>query len=118
MARYKKILQGINQARFEPASRFSEDAIDLIKSVCDKDPSQRLPMKPGGVKKNLYTHPLFEEDKWDKLDAGMLKKGYKLQYHVNYFSIPNSETDFKILNSKSDSRMHFSISQTPFLFHF
>jgi serine/threonine protein kinase len=72
MARYKKILQGINQARFEPASRFSEDAIDLIKSVCDKDPSQRLPMKPGGVKKNLYTHPLYEADKWEKLDNGTL----------------------------------------------
>ena len=52
MARYKKILQGIGQAKF-PSSKFTDSSIDLIKEVCHVDPAQRLPLRPGGVEKNL-----------------------------------------------------------------
>lgn len=77
IARYRKILGGVNQAKF-PSSRFTSEADkDLVKEVCHPDPAQRLPMRPGGVKGNLYTHPFFDKDKWELLASQSLKPPLK-----------------------------------------
>jgi len=68
MLRYKKTMQGLEGAKFPPA-RFSPLCTDLIKEVCHKDPSHRLPMRPGGVKRNLYPHKWYNYEHWELLET-------------------------------------------------
>lgn len=76
MARYKKILQGIGQAKF-PVSKFNDVTVDLIKSICHVDPAQRLALRPGGVHKNVYPHKFYDASKWDKLECRELRAPYR-----------------------------------------
>lgn len=63
MVRYKKIVSGFSSVKF-PRNKIPQDAEDLIKEVCHKDPAQRLPMRPGGPKMNLCPHAFYENFDW------------------------------------------------------
>ncbi|CAD7940432.1 unnamed protein product [Amoebophrya sp. A120] len=81
--RYKKILRGIEHAKFPdhafaaPSAQSDKPlAKDLILKLCAADPADRLPMLPGGVAKNLEAHRFFEQEKWEKLESRTLKTPY------------------------------------------
>jgi len=77
MARYKKILVGMSAAKFPPGRFKNPSSIDFIKEVCHKDPGMRLPMRPGGVKANLYPHNFFSGHDWVALENRTLEPPYK-----------------------------------------
>jgi len=58
---YRKVTQGINAIRFP---RNVKGVIeDLVKHLCHKTPSKRLPMKAGGTE-NIKKHPWLEKFDW------------------------------------------------------
>ncbi|CAE7782695.1 Prkg1, partial [Symbiodinium sp. CCMP2456] len=48
----------------------------LIEGLLQQDPSQRLPMRPGGVK-NLMNHKWFAEHDWESMRNLALSPPYK-----------------------------------------
>lgn len=71
---YKKVAKGINKVTFPVKCR--GPAEDLIKSLCKKEPSERLPMKKGGIE-NIMKHRWYAEFQWDALKALTLPPPYK-----------------------------------------
>merc|ERR1719446_1729190 len=53
---YSKVAKGINKVSF-PA-KLKGSCEDLVKNLCKKEPTDRLPMKKGGIE-NLKKHPWF-----------------------------------------------------------
>jgi len=58
---YQKVKKGINRVQF-PA-KIRGPCEDLVKHLCRKEPSERLPMKSGGIE-NVKTHKWFKDYDW------------------------------------------------------
>jgi len=71
---YSKVMKGISKVPFPP--KCQGNAGELIKSLLKKEPSERLPMRPGGVK-NLKEHAWFSGFEWDQCKAGTADPPYK-----------------------------------------
>lgn len=63
---FGKVMKGINKVRFPP--NVQGPLADLVKAVLRKEPSMRLPMRPGGVQ-NLKDHAWFHSFDWQSLEA-------------------------------------------------
>jgi serine/threonine protein kinase len=71
---YSKVMKGINKVPF-PA-KCQGPVGDLIKALLKKEPSERLPMRPGGVK-NLKEAKWYQEFDWAQLEKQSLEAPYK-----------------------------------------
>jgi len=49
---------------------------DLIKGLCEKDPTSRLPMKKGGTS-NIKQHPWYAKFDWPNMEKGLCDAPYK-----------------------------------------
>lgn len=61
---YSKVTKGINKVSFPP--KIKGPCEDLVKALCKKEPSDRLPMKKGGIE-NIQKHAWYKNFDW----AGM-----------------------------------------------
>lgn len=71
---YKNIIKGFSKVKFPET--FPSDIIDVIKSVCRKQPEERITMQKGGVE-NLKQMPYFTNFDWDELELGTITAPYK-----------------------------------------
>jgi serine/threonine protein kinase len=73
METYQKIVRGVNRVRF---TYKDADAQDLVKQMLRHQPSERLPMRVGGIK-NVKSHKWYAGFDWDKLFMRALEPPYK-----------------------------------------
>ncbi|CAE7222535.1 egl-4 [Symbiodinium sp. CCMP2456] len=73
---YQKVTKGINKVTFPPKCKGAAE--DLVRSLCKKDPSERLPMKKGGVA-NLKKHTFFKGFDWQAFEKQSMEPPYKPQ---------------------------------------
>jgi serine/threonine protein kinase len=71
---YFKVMKGISKVPFPP--KCQGPVGDLIKALLKKEPSERLPMRPGGVR-NLKGCKWYSDFEWKDLEAGTLEAPYK-----------------------------------------
>jgi len=71
---YTKVMKGISKVPLPPKCQGIVG--DLIKAILKKEPSERLPMRPGGVQ-NLKDHRWFQEFSWDGMQNLHLEPPYK-----------------------------------------
>jgi len=71
---YSKVMKGINKVPF-PA-KCQGNAEVLIKGLLKKEPSERLPMRPGGTK-NLKVTKWYNDFDWTAMGEGKLEPPYK-----------------------------------------
>jgi len=71
---YAKVTKGIGKVTFPPKCQGTVGT--LIRALLKNEPSERLPMRPGGVQ-NLKTHPWFEGFNWEDMKANKLPAPYK-----------------------------------------
>ncbi|CAE7039091.1 PRKG1 [Symbiodinium sp. CCMP2592] len=74
MQTYQKIKKGIAQVGFPPRCRGRCE--DLIKNLCQKDPSERLPMRSGGTD-NIKKHIWYEDFDWQSFESLKMETPYK-----------------------------------------
>jgi len=74
MQTYNKVTKGINRVVFP--SKLRGNGEDLVKGLCRKDPSQRLPMQKGGIE-NLRQHAWYKGFDWIAMKDLTLKAPYK-----------------------------------------
>merc|ERR1712187_895853 len=67
---YSKVMKGISKVPFPP--KCQGPVGDLIKGLLKKEPSERLPMRPGGVD-NLKNNKFYAEFDWTKFEACTLE---------------------------------------------
>eukprot|EP00927_Polykrikos_kofoidii_P067789 TRINITY_DN63233_c0_g1_i1.p1 TRINITY_DN63233_c0_g1~~TRINITY_DN63233_c0_g1_i1.p1 ORF type:complete len:781 (-),score=159.73 TRINITY_DN63233_c0_g1_i1:65-2407(-) len=80
----QKVKKGINKVSFPPKCKGNIE--NLIKSLCDKEPANRLPMKKGGIT-NIKKHAWFKDKNFDWV--GMAK----LTLSPPYVPVVKSRTD-------------------------
>eukprot|EP00435_Cladocopium_sp_Y103_P045492 s187_g13.t1 len=73
---YQKVSKGINKVVFPPKCKGAAE--DLVKGLCKKDPSERLPMKKGGVG-NIKKHLFYKGFDWEAYETGKMDPPYKPQ---------------------------------------
>jgi cGMP-dependent protein kinase len=73
MAMYGKVLKGINHVQFP--SKCDTATEDIVKAILKSDPTERLPMRQGGVK-NLKNHHWFKGFDWRALVSRALAPPY------------------------------------------
>jgi len=66
---YFKVIQGINKVQFPDKAKGACE--DLVKGLCRKEPSARLPMRKGGIS-NIQNHKWYDQFDWNAM------KGLKL----------------------------------------
>jgi serine/threonine protein kinase len=71
---YAKVMKGINKIPFPPKCQGAPES--LIKGLLKKDPSERLPMRPGGTK-NVKDAKWFSDFDWAKMAECELDPPYK-----------------------------------------
>jgi len=71
---YSKVMKGINKVPFPAKCQGNVEV--LIKGLLKKEPSERLPMRPGGVD-NLKDSKFYNEFNWKAMDSGALEAPYK-----------------------------------------
>jgi len=71
---YSKVKKGISKVPFPPKCQGSVG--DLIKQLLKSEPSERLPVRPGGVQ-NLKSHKWFEGFDWEAMKNLELDAPYK-----------------------------------------
>eukprot|EP00927_Polykrikos_kofoidii_P049824 TRINITY_DN43833_c0_g1_i1.p1 TRINITY_DN43833_c0_g1~~TRINITY_DN43833_c0_g1_i1.p1 ORF type:complete len:770 (+),score=141.12 TRINITY_DN43833_c0_g1_i1:95-2404(+) len=71
---YCKVNKGIRRVNFPPKTKGATE--ELVKSLCLKDPSDRLPMQRGGTKK-LKSHAWFFEFDWVRMGNLTLDPPFK-----------------------------------------
>jgi cGMP-dependent protein kinase len=71
---YSKVTKGINKVPF-PA-KLKGNCEDLVKCLCKKEPSDRLPMKKGGIE-NIKNHAWFAGFDWNAMFSQSLEAPYK-----------------------------------------
>ena len=74
MQTYQKVKRGIDKVGFPPKCRGSIE--DLVKKLCRHDPSQRLPMKTGGVS-NIKEHAWYKDFDWEEFEMLKMEPPYK-----------------------------------------
>merc|ERR1719277_743419 len=70
---YSKVMKGINRVPF-PAKCTGAEA--LIKGLLQKEPSERLPMRPNGTQ-NLKNCKWYQGFEWDAMERNELDPPYK-----------------------------------------
>lgn len=70
---YQKVIKGINKVSFPKKAKPAED---LIKALCKADPSERLPMKKGGIA-NVQGHNWYGGFDWEGMNNLTLGVPYK-----------------------------------------
>eukprot|EP00931_Biecheleriopsis_adriatica_P102676 TRINITY_DN77615_c0_g1_i1.p1 TRINITY_DN77615_c0_g1~~TRINITY_DN77615_c0_g1_i1.p1 ORF type:complete len:436 (+),score=52.32 TRINITY_DN77615_c0_g1_i1:64-1371(+) len=70
---YASVMKGINKVRFPNA--VPGYAASFIKELLSRDPSDRLPMKAGGIK-NIQTSKWYSRFDWDALANGSMEPPY------------------------------------------
>jgi len=73
MAMYGKVLKGINYIQFP--SKCDGASEEIIKAILKSEPSERLPMRAGGVN-NLKQHRWYQDFDWDGLVSRALTPPY------------------------------------------
>ncbi|CAK9043383.1 unnamed protein product [Durusdinium trenchii] len=73
---YQKVSKGINKVTFPPKCK--GPAEDLVKCLCKKEPSERLPMKKGGVA-NIKKHAWYKSFDWESYETGKMEPPYRPQ---------------------------------------
>jgi len=71
---YSKVTKGINKINF-PA-KCKGNCEDLVKNLCKKEPTDRLPMKKGGIA-NVQKHKWFAGFDWAAMQTRTLEAPYK-----------------------------------------
>jgi len=71
---YSKVTKGINKVSFPTKLRGPFE--DLVKHLCRKEPSDRLPMKKGGTE-NIKKHAWFSGFDWNGMKGFTLEPPYK-----------------------------------------
>jgi len=71
---YSKVMKGINKVPFPVKCQGSVG--ELIKGLLKKEPSERLPMRPGGTR-NLKETKWYADFDWGAMENGMLEAPYK-----------------------------------------
>jgi len=71
---YAKVTKGIGKVTFPP--KCAGTVGTLIRALLKNEPSERLPMRPGGVK-NLKSHTWFDGFDWEKMENLTLEPPYK-----------------------------------------
>merc|ERR1712083_692401 len=71
---YSKVMKGINKVSFPQKCQGAVG--ELIKGLLKKEPSERLPMRPGGVT-NLKEHQWFQGFGWEEFSANGAEPPYK-----------------------------------------
>eukprot|EP00929_Paragymnodinium_shiwhaense_P115329 TRINITY_DN840_c0_g2_i3.p1 TRINITY_DN840_c0_g2~~TRINITY_DN840_c0_g2_i3.p1 ORF type:complete len:799 (-),score=304.25 TRINITY_DN840_c0_g2_i3:407-2803(-) len=71
---YSKVMKGISKVPFPP--KCQGPVGDLIKALLKKEPSERLPMRPGGVQ-NLKEHKWYSGFDWDAFLKQAMEAPYK-----------------------------------------
>mmetsp|Transcript_66615 Transcript_66615/g.159200 ORF Transcript_66615/g.159200 Transcript_66615/m.159200 type:complete len:778 (+) Transcript_66615:104-2437(+) len=89
MQTYSKVKRGIQKVVFPKALRGPCE--ELVKSLCDRDPAQRLPMKKGGSK-NIKNHNWYKGFDWAAMEAQTLTPPY--------IPVVKSTTDSSNFNAK------------------
>mmetsp|Transcript_9972 Transcript_9972/g.22677 ORF Transcript_9972/g.22677 Transcript_9972/m.22677 type:complete len:778 (-) Transcript_9972:170-2503(-) len=89
MQTYSKVKRGIHKVTFPKSTKGPCE--ELVKTLCDKDPSQRLPMKKGGSK-NIKTHPWYKGFDWESMENQSLTPPYR--------PVVKSNTDSSNFNAK------------------
>merc|ERR1711924_582307 len=88
---YGKVMKGIGKVRFP--SKCEGDVGQLIRALLTKEPTERLPMKPGGTK-------LLREHKWYKdFDWGAC---FSLKMPPPYKPVVKSKTDIANFNARKE----------------
>mmetsp|Transcript_163979 Transcript_163979/g.521323 ORF Transcript_163979/g.521323 Transcript_163979/m.521323 type:complete len:347 (+) Transcript_163979:1358-2398(+) len=77
---YQKVVRGINRVTF-PA-KVKPSCVNLIKSLCKAEPSQRLPMTKGGIQ-NIMDHAWYEGFDWDAMRNMTMQVPYQPQVRNN-----------------------------------
>jgi cGMP-dependent protein kinase len=70
---YQKVTKGINKVSFPP--KIKGPCEDLVKGLCKKEPSDRIPMKKGGID-NVMKHAWYKGFDWAALKNHSLDKPY------------------------------------------
>mmetsp|Transcript_28976 Transcript_28976/g.67430 ORF Transcript_28976/g.67430 Transcript_28976/m.67430 type:complete len:808 (-) Transcript_28976:288-2711(-) len=71
---YSKVMKGIGKVSFPP--KCQGPVGDLIKGLLKKEPSERLPMRPGGIK-NIMTCEWYKSYDWDSVRDLSMDPPYK-----------------------------------------
>jgi len=71
---YSKVMKGISKVPFPP--KCQGPVGELIKGLLKKEPSERLPVRPGGTK-NLKDHAWYSGYDWDAVKALSMEAPYK-----------------------------------------
>lgn len=71
---YSKVMKGIAKVPFPP--KCQGPVGDLVKALLKKEPSERLPMRPGGVK-NLKDHKWYAGFDWGAMQGLTMEAPYK-----------------------------------------
>merc|ERR1719263_1543121 len=88
---YSKVTKGILKVAFPPKLKGACE--DLVKNLCAKDPSERLPVKKGGIE-NIKKHAWYSGFDWDAMRDGTLEAPYK--------PIVKSKKDIKNFNARKE----------------
>jgi serine/threonine protein kinase len=71
---YSKVMKGINKVPFPV--KCQGPVGDLIKAFLKKEPSERIAMRPGGVR-NIKEHRWYQDFDWASMESGTLEGPYK-----------------------------------------
>jgi len=71
---YSKVMKGISKVPFPP--KCQGPVGDLIKALLKKEPSERLPMRPGGIS-NLKQHKWYVGFDWNEFEQMGMSAPYK-----------------------------------------
>lgn len=71
---YSKVMKGISKVPFPP--KCQGPVGELVKALLKKEPSERLPMRPGGVK-NIREHKWYSGFEWEALKNSTMEAPYK-----------------------------------------
>merc|ERR1712115_60190 len=70
---YSKVTKGILKGPFPPKVRGACE--DLVKGLCKKEPTERLPMKKGGIH-NIQKHTWYTGFDWKAMSSHTLAPPY------------------------------------------
>jgi len=92
---YAKVKQGIENVKFP--EKCQGKVADIIKGLCDKNPSSRIAMRLGGVQ-NIIEHPWYGNFDWGKHADGTLETPYS--------PVVKSKTDLKNFHVRKKEKLN------------
>jgi len=95
---FAKVMKGINKVRFPPTVQ--GPLLELVKAVLCKEPSMRLPVRPGGVQ-NIKDQAWFNGFKWSDLETLVMLPPYipvvKSRTDLDNFSVGKEDMPPQVL---------------------